>query len=191
MKASLLFVANNKEIKWIVGFSTLIAVSSKVWFLTYNPYFELVHLDVRYYGIVFFFLNLVAWFFCKNAYRIKERFGEARVVVLLLLAIALPIMIMGTFVGVFSISLVLMQNVVRGMARPFFSAFLHKHLTSDKRATVDSISSAVNGLCQFLALGMFGVMLSVWQLSFCLQLLGLSVLVLGVYSISRYYTVFR
>ncbi|KKS35510.1 MAG: Major facilitator superfamily [Parcubacteria group bacterium GW2011_GWD2_42_14] len=191
MKVSLLFVANNKEIKWIVCFSTLITVASKVWFFTYNPYFELVHLDVRYYGLVFFWLNVVAWFFCKNAYRIKSRLGEARVVTLLLFAIVVPITVMGTFVGVLSISLVLMQNVVRGMARPFFSAFLHKHITSEKRATVDSIGSAVNGLCQFLALGMFGVMLSVWQLSFCLQMLGLTVLVLGVYSLCRYHTVFR
>ena len=191
MKVSLLFVANNKEIKWIVGFSTLIAVASKVWFFTYNPYFEVVHLDVQYYGLVFFLVNVVAWFFCKNAYWIKEKFGEARVVVLLLLAIVLPIMVMGTFVSLLSVSLVLMQNVVRGMARPFFNAFLHKHITSEKRATVDSIGSAVNGLCQFLALGMFGVMLSVWQLSFCLQILGLSVLVLGVYGICRYYMVFR
>lgn len=191
MKVSLLFVANNKEIKWIVGFSTLIGVSSKVWFFTYNPYFELVELDVRYYGLVFFLLNVVAWYFCKNAYRIKKKLGEARVVILLLLAIVVPIIVMGTFVGILSISLVLLQNVVRGMARPFFSAFLHKHITSEKRATVDSIGSAVNGLCQFMALGAFGILLSAWELSVCLQVLGFSVLVLGTYSVYRYYKIFR
>ncbi len=55
MKLSILFVANHRKVKWIIGFSVLIVTISKIWFFTYNPYFELVKLDIRYYGVIFLF----------------------------------------------------------------------------------------------------------------------------------------
>lgn len=190
MKISLLFVANNKEVKWIVIFSTIITVGSKVWFFTYNPYFALVKLDIRYYGLIFFFLNIVAWYFCKHAYDIKNRLGEKNVILLLLLSVGLPIVLMGTFVNVFSVSLVLLQNVVRGISVPFFSSFLHSRISSENRATVDSLRSATNGLCQFLALGAYGFVLDAFGLPYSLQILGYIILILGAYALYKYKKVF-
>lgn len=57
MKLSILFVKNHKKMRWIIAFSILVTVSSKIWFFSYNPYFELVNLDLRYYGIMFFFFR--------------------------------------------------------------------------------------------------------------------------------------
>jgi MFS family permease len=186
MKVSVLFVVNNKEVKWLVFCVTLVSVSAKVWFFTYNPYFELVNIDMRYYGVVFFFLNMITWYFCKHAYRIKSALGEKRVVILVLLGIGIPIIVMGSYISIFSVSFVLLQNVVRGMSSPFFTAFLHAHLTSEKRATVDSIKSTVSGIAQFVALSAFGFALTTFGLPMSLQILGGITTVLGVIGIYFY-----
>lgn len=190
MKISILFVANHKEVKWIIGFTTLIGVVSKIWFFTYNPYFELVKLDLKFYGVVFFTLNVIAWFFSKYAHKISGKFTERAVAILMVLLIGLPILVMGSFVSVLAVCMVFPQNIVRGFMRPFFGEFLNRHLNSENRATVLSVQSAVSGLAQFVALGGFGFLLVSWGLSFCLQILGLTVLILGGLAILKYKKIF-
>jgi hypothetical protein len=190
MKFSVLFVANHKAVKWIVLFSTLIGVSSKVWFFTYNPYFELVHLDLAWYGVVFAFLNVIAWLASKYAYRIEEKLSEKTLVIGLVLLIALPVFLMGSVVGLFSVSLVLFQNIVRGFMEPFFGGFLNKHLDSHNRATVLSIKSAVMGFGQTVMLGLFGFTLGILPLAVNLQLLGVMVLVGGYVGVYTYKKIF-
>ncbi len=190
-KISLLFVSNHKEIKWIIFFVTTIGVTSKVWFFTYNPYFELVGLDLKYYGIVFFALNIVAWFFSKNVSNISNKVKDINIIVILVLLIAVPILIMSSVPSVFCVGMVFFQNVARGFMGPFFGEFMNRHLNGENRATVLSIQSAVSGSAQFIALGAFGFLLENNGLLFCLQILGIIVLVLGGLAIFRYKKVFK
>jgi MFS family permease len=191
IKISVLFVANHKQVKWIVGFMTLIATASGIWFFSYNPYFELVELDVAYYVFVFFCLNIVAWFFSKYAYKTERIISEQTTVVLMVTLIGAPIFVMGSFVSVAAVSMVLLQNVVRGISSPFFSDFTHKHLSSENRATVVSIQSAVKSLTGCIALALFGLLTKHYSLPFCLQILGISVLFLGALSIWKYRKIVR
>jgi len=190
MKVSLLFVSNHKKVKWIIFFVTLIGVTSKVWFFTYNPYFELVGLDLKYYGIVFFILNIVAWFFSKNVSNISKKIKDVNIIILLVLLIAIPILIMSSIPSVFCVGMVFFQNVARGFMGPFFGEFINKHLNSENRATVLSVQSAISGLAQFIALGAFGILLKSYGLLFCLQTLGILILVLGGMGIRKYKKIF-
>jgi MFS family permease len=191
MKVSLLFVSNHKKVKWIIFFVTLIGVTSKIWFFTYNPYFEFVGLDLKYYGLVFFALNIVAWFFSKNVSNISKRVNNFNIIILLVLMIAIPILVMSTAPSVFCVWLVCFQNVARGFMGPFFGEFMNKHLNSENRATVLSIQSAISGLAQFIALGAFGVLLKTNDLLFCLQILGIIILIFGSLAIFKYKKIFK
>jgi hypothetical protein len=190
MKVSLMFVANHKEIKWLVGFSSLIAITSKIWFFAYNPYFELVNLDLKYYGIIFFLLNIIAWFSSRYAYKVESFLSEQLIIVTMVALLSLPILLMGTFVILPAVGLVLFQNFVRGFSFPFFRDFLNSRIKSDNRATVISIQSAVNGFSQFVFLGIFSLLLNSWNLPFCLQILGIFVLSAGILGILRYNRLF-
>lgn len=190
MKISILFVANHKAIKWIVGYISLIVVSSKLWFFTYNPYFELVELEIRYYGVIFCLLNIVAWFFSYNAYRIEGRIGERLCMIGMILFIGLPILLMGTIVSQAMVSMVLLQNVVRGFMVPFLGDFLNRQLDSKNRATVISIKSAVSGFVSVVSLSLFGFVLKIWPLTFSLRILGVTVLLLGFVKILQYKKLF-
>lgn len=190
MKTSALFVANHKEVKWLIGFSLLIELSSKIWFFTYNPYFELVEIDLRYWGVIFFFGNLTAWFFSFYAYRLGKKIRDWQCFVGMVLLIGCPVFLMGTIVSLWSVSMILLQSIVRGFRKPFLDDSLNKHLESKNRATVLSIHSASIGLASLISLSTFGVIIRIWSLPFCLQLLGLAVLLMGARSILRYRKIF-
>lgn len=190
MKLSVLFVANHRPVKWVIVFSVLVGVVSKIWFFTYNPYFELVGLPLHYYGWLFFGLNLVAAFFCHQADRLYRRLGDFGSIVMMLSAVSLPILAMGLVVSKPLALLVIMQNVARGYYNPFIGHFLHRYLDSANRATVVSIKSAVRGLGEFVMLGAFGLLLKAVSLPVGLEILGGISLAGGVWLIVSYRRIF-
>ncbi|MFH0906739.1 MAG: MFS transporter [bacterium] len=191
MKTSILFVANHGAVKWIICFTAMIAVSSKLWFFAYNPYFELVELELRYYGIVFFLLNIVAWFFSYNAHRVEKRIGEQACIIGIVVLVGLPILLMGSIVSQVMVSMVLFQNVVRGFMIPFFGDFINRYLDTKNRATVISIESAVSGFVSVISLFLFSFVLKIWSLTFSLQVLGIIVFLLGIITIIQYRRIFK
>ena len=74
---------------------------------------------------------------------------------------------------------------------PYFGEFINRYLKSGNRATVLSIQSAISGLMQFIALGAFGILLKNNDLLFCLQILGIIVLILGGLAIFEYKKIFK
>jgi len=191
LKLSMLFVKNHKKIKWIIIFATLISVSSKIWFFSYNPYFELVNFDLKYYGVMFFFFNAIAWFFSRQAHILEKKTGEQFAIASMVLLIAMPIILMGVFVSKIMVSMTFLQNIVRGFRKPFIEGFLNHHIKdSNHRATVLSLESAAAGLVSFFALNLFGLSLKFWPLAFSLLVLGISVLIIGVFLIIQYRKIF-
>ncbi len=186
MKISILFTANHKKIKWVIGFAVLIAVSSKIWFFTYNPYFEEVNLDLIFYGVIFSILNLISWFFSRYGYVIEKRIGKKLSIIILVLFIGLPIFLMGLIVSEYSVLFIILGSSVRGFMNPFIRGFMNEYLDSKNRATVISIKSAIVGFVGFIGLGLTGFLLNILSLNLFLQLLGLFVLLVGLRKILKF-----
>lgn len=191
MKLSVLFVANNRRVKWIIAYVVLLGVVGKVWFFTYNPYFELVKLPLQYYGWIFFGLNLVAAIFSFGADWLSRKLSNWFSIVLMLALTGVPIILMSLVVVAPMALLTLLQNGVRGYLKPFSEHFMHDQLDSANRATVMSVLGAVDGLAQFFLLGLFGLLLKGLPLTRGLLVLGLATVVIGLYLLLQYRKIFK
>lgn len=191
MKLSVLFVANNQRVKWIIAYVVLLGVAGKVWFFTYNPYFELVGLPLAYYGWLFFGINLVAAVFSFSANWLDKRLPAFLSLSFMVGLTGVPILLMASIVALPMVLLVLLQNVVRGYLKPFMGHFLHDHLDSENRATVASIQAAIDAFAQFIFLGLFGLILKIFPLTGSLMLLGAVTLIFGLYLLIRFPMIFR
>ncbi len=189
MIESIKYVVKRKHILWIISFTVLIGVTSKLWFFTYNPYFEMVNLDLKYYGYVFFTLNIVAGLSGYFANQISKRLEGKNGVILSIGAITLPMIVMGSVVSKWSISLVLFQNLVRGYLGPFVSNMLHKRIESDNRATVLSVKSAMHQAVEVLCMLMFSALISSASLGIAITWLGIVTTLLGIV-LTLYYVKF-
>lgn len=190
MIISFVYVKNNKKIKWIILFFTILSTSSKVWFFSYNPYFELVNLNYQNFGYAFCVLNLVAAFFSYNSKKICEKLSEKKSLHMQYLFVALPILYMGFFVSKFSVSMVVFQNVVRGLLNPLQLGMMDVHLSPQNKATIQSISSSARGLSEFIVLATYGLLLDYFGLVYSLQILGVTVLVFCMYGMKKYNVLF-
>lgn len=191
IKMGLKYVRGKKEVRWIIGFSALIMGSSKIWFFTYNPYFELVHIKIEHYGFIFFLLNLVAWLFSRYATEVEQKFGEKNCVWLMILFIGVPVMLMGSIPMWPLAYFVLFQNIVRGFMMPFTNDFMNRHLSSDIRVTVLSMRSSMSNFISIFTLSTFGAILKTSGVLISLQILGTMVLLIGAVSFRQYLKLFR
>jgi len=191
MKDGTLYAIRKPEIRWIIGFCALLLGASKIWFFTYNPYFVIVGIDLRYYGLIFFLLNIVAWATSHWAHQIQSRLNERSCIAGMIFCIGLPILIMGLFPLAAMAYLVTSQNMVRGFMRPFTEGFMNHHINSEKiRATVLSVRSSLSDLVTVISLVCFGMMDKRLGLLNSLIILGITVLVLGMISYRRYCKLF-
>jgi hypothetical protein len=191
MMGSIKQIFRAPRLLWIVAFSVLIGVTSKLWFFTYNPYFELVKLPLPYYGYVFAVLNLVASASSYNADRISRHLSEKTSVKGMLGLIVVPIWLMGAFVSVWAIPLVFLQNLVRGYINPFLEHMMHEHIDSSNRATVMSVKSACNSAVEIVAMISFSVVTASFALNHALSMLGLVACIVGMVLVCSYTRVFR
>lgn len=187
IKEGISFVFRKCEVRWIIGFTILLSGASKIWFFTYNPYFQIVGVELKYFGVVFFLLNVVAWFSSRYAYLIERRLSERTCVIGMLLCVGVPILLMGLIPCWLSICLVFFQNIVRGFLAPFKGDFLNKHIASEHiRTTVLSVQSSVGEVVAIVTLAWFGFMMEWLTLLNSLVVLGTLVLVFGALSYQSY-----
>jgi MFS family permease len=183
---------STKTLVWIVLTLALVQISSKVWFFTYNPYFEIVGIPYRYYGYIFSALSIVSWYFSKNATRILQHVSAQGIVMSMVATIAIPMILMGMVVHPLSASLVTVQNFTRGIARPFFDSELHHLIYSEEvRATLDSVKSAVHRFLEAILLLLFRALLDTTALTTALIVVGCIVLICGSVSVCTYKRFFR
>jgi len=191
LKQGAIFAIRKSEVWWIIGFCALIMGASKIWFFTYNPYFETVGINLRYYGVIFFLLNIVAFFSSRYAHWIESRFSERSCVAMIILCVGVPIVLMGAFLFWPMALLVLSQNVARGFMKPFVDNFTNRHIEDEGiRTTTLSVRSTLTDLVSVFSLTWFGLMDRSLGLLSSLVVLGVLVLVLGRISYARYSRLF-
>jgi len=173
-------VFSKKKLLWIIVFVVLVQVVSKLWFFSYNMYFDLVSLPLVYFGWIFFLLNLVAAASSRNAHRMEKIFGEVGSMLLMVLTIAIPLLLMSYYVSALACLLVLWQNISRGYIKPFADDTINSYVDSKNRATAISIKSAAAGIGQFVGLMLFSYSLDIFGLIFSLKILGWFALIFGL-----------
>ena len=190
IKFSILFLANHKKLKWIVGFFVLMYATTKIWFFTVNPYFELVELSPKYYGWIFFFMNFISWMVTKNAHRIKEKIGEFRILGTIVLTMSFPIMFMGILASNIAISFLAFSSFLRGITNTIASEMKNNYLKSENRATVLSLSSSLSAVAGMISLFIFGLILNYFSLEDSLIGLGIIALIFGIFALKKYKKIF-
>ncbi len=186
LKQSGMFVLRSAEVRWVVGFAAILAATAKTGFFTYNPYFELVALPLPYYGVIFFCLNVVAGVASWYAHNIESRLGERKCIMLMVLCTSIPFILMASVPMQAFAYLVIIQNVTRGMTKPFVGAYVNRHVTNSIRATVLSVVSSVSSLAGIVSLAVFGLLIGALGLLSSLLMLGVVSLGLGLLSYLRY-----
>jgi MFS family permease len=126
---------------WTVLFAALMGFSFRASYWLYQPFFQTVNIEVKWFGLIFFGFNMVAAFSSKV---LLKRFYDTRprkVLTGLAILLAVSFLIPAFFVFPFAIAILGLQQIVRGLYAPTLRFYINHQIKDEYRATVISLVS--------------------------------------------------
>lgn len=121
LTSSLSLVRRSPGLFWAVLLAMLIGVGFRTAIWLYEPYFSLVEIDIVWFGVIFFFYNVIA---ALSARYLAHRYTRERLVLLVLgLLLAVSYLLPALIVSVWSITIIGLQQIVRGIYKPTLNAY--------------------------------------------------------------------
>jgi len=112
----------------------------------YQPYFKQVNIDVQWFGIIFFFFNIVAAFASKYLVHRHQDRRPRQILLVLAGIITISFLIPALFISKLMIMVLAMQQIVRGMYQPTLKFYINHQIGDQYRATVISLVSLSGSL---------------------------------------------
>jgi len=176
----------NKALAQAMWFSTIIGFGTltMAWFI--QPYFQWLHIDIVYFGILGAALNLIVALFSFYLNRIYRLFSERFWLLSIFFGIPLLYLILSLSAKKFMLIFVALFYALRGIATPFLRNQINRHTSSDIRTTVMSIRSLMIRVFFAVFAPFLGYITDKYSLAVTLQLSGVTLLIMlisGSYSL--------
>ncbi len=150
------------RILWTVLFAALMGFSHRISFWLYQPYFKRVEIDVMWFGVIFFFFNLVAAFTSKVLVKRYYDTRPRKVLIGLGLLLGASFILPAIFITPFALIALASQQIVRGLYQPTLRFYINHQIKDQYRATVISLVSLASSLSFALLSPIVGVSLDNW-----------------------------
>lgn len=134
------------RILWTVVFAAFMGFIFRTSFWLYQPYFKQVNIDVQWFGIIFFFFNIVAAFASKYLVHRHQDRRPRQILLVLAGIITISFLVPALFISKFMIMVLAMQQIVRGMYQPTLKFYINHQIGDQYRATVISLVSLSGSL---------------------------------------------
>lgn len=151
------YVVKHVKVRAIILYSMMFFVFYRVGFLVVQPYFEGINIPVKFFGLIFFALNIVAAQVSKNSHKILNA-TKGKTLILLSVFMVISFIIMGLSTWWIGILPMMLQQVARGLYQPTVRKYLNKNIPSDKRATILSFFSLLTNLAGAIFYPLFGIL---------------------------------
>jgi len=129
------------RILWTVLFATLMGFVFRTTFWLYQPYFKQVGIEIKWFGVIFLYFNLVAAFSSRYLVRKFYETRPRRILISLIIIIGITYLIPALLISKWIILLLGLQQVVRGLYSPTLRFYINNHIKDKYRATVISLVS--------------------------------------------------
>ncbi len=134
------------RILWTVLFAALMGFSFRVSFWLYQPYFQTVNIDVQWFGVIFFFFNMIAAFSSKVLVKKYYDTRPRKILISLALLLAFTYLIPAFLIFPWAIAIIGLQQIIRGLYNPTLRFYINHQIKDEYRATVLSLVSLTASL---------------------------------------------
>lgn len=181
-----LAIFDNKKLRWIIIYSSVVSALLMAGFWLAPPYFQLTKLDIVYFGIVFASFQLISAFSSKYAHKIEHYLGQNFSLLMLIFLLALGYILMSKILFIFSFAFCFLHQFVRGFSDVVISDYINKVTDSHIRATVLSVQSLIGRTFYAAFIPVIGYISDKYSLLQALMVLGVTSFVCGIIFILIY-----
>lgn len=127
------------KLRYFILFSALIgtATLTYAWFI--QPFLIEADLPLAFFGIVWTVLNLVVGISSIYAHKIEKKYSKKQTTGFIFLSIAMGFIATSSYISLWTIPVIFLFYIVRGIATPVLKDYINILIDSDVRATVLSL----------------------------------------------------
>ena len=173
----------SKELRFVLILSLIIYLFNQVLFNLYQPYFELIGIDIVYFGVIFASFQIVAAVSSKYAYLFEQKIGFIKGLWLLLTIVIVSIFLLGNVVAVYSFVFIYLQQIVRGIRPILVSDFINKNVSSEYRTTILSLESLIASIAYVPLMLMLSFLSGRFEITQTINIIGLVATLLTIIAI--------
>jgi len=129
------------RILWTVLFAALMGFVFRTSYWLYQPYFKTVNIDVQWFGVIFFFFNMIAAFSSKVLVKKYYDTRPRKVLIWLCFSMVASYLIPAFLIFPWIIAVLGLQQIVRGLYGPTLRFYINHQIKDEYRATVISLVS--------------------------------------------------
>ncbi len=188
LKESIIFLKKHKLIRWYIGFWALLSSMNLILWL-YQPYFSLVGIELRFFGVVFLIYNIVAAIAGRLSHKIETFFGRSGLWIFFSVLFLLPFFTMPFFLGLFSVAFIFAHQFIRGAFSPIIKHKILEHTFENKRATVLSAGSFFGRMIKAFFGPFIGIMVDGLGILKSIQIVGFVFLPITILMLFKYYRI--
>ncbi|MDF2379414.1 MAG: MFS transporter [Candidatus Gracilibacteria bacterium] len=171
---------DQKEIKWLILYGSLIGAStfSMVWFI--QPSLEQANIPVAWFGIIWALLQFSISIFALLSDKYEKTLGRKWSLISLLTIVCGSYFLLGVSGGILGLFFFFPYYFVRGVKEPIFKDYINKLVPSEMRSTVLSVKSMMMRII-FVILGpIIGMMTDIYDFQTAYLFAGIAFGTLGV-----------
>jgi len=147
-------LTRNTGLKWRILYSSVIGTATLTMAWLIQPYFVHLAVPLTLYGLFLPALNLTTGFVSTYAWKVEERLGRNRTVILIAFFIGSGYLCLSSFKTLWAVGFLFLFYIVRGVATPVLRNYINESTPSEIRATVLSLRSLIIRLA-FVIIGPF------------------------------------
>lgn len=164
----------NKNLFFLLLFYSILTVVARVSLWFYQPYMSQSGLPIAYFGVIWASFNVFAIWGSSSANKLENKLGERWSLWFMIIGMFLSLVFMSYWFALFGVVFIFLQQFIRGFSSPVLQDYTHKHLSSEKRATLLSIQNMAASLMFAILAPLYGFFADRYSLSAALLIVAIS-----------------
>lgn len=167
-------VLSNKNILWMMWFFMVLwaSYSFALWF--YQPYFKQIGFNLLYFGIIFWWFQIFSAIVSKYTYKIEQKLWFSYTIILSTILVIISYIGMWINWAMRWLIFCFFQQFVRWLYWILSTDYIHSKVSSQYRATMQSIQNLWKSLVYAIFLPIFWRVADIYSLSDSLIIIGLT-----------------
>lgn len=164
LKEGLNFSVKHKKVRNLILFSGFMIGLMLVSHQFFQPYMKQIGIATQSFGVFYaIFLGLAA-LSSKYAYKIEEKLGERKTILIIPIALIIQFILMGKFSFFFAFIFIFFGEFAWGFTTPIMNHYVNQHIESHHRATILSIKTLMQQLIWSIAGPFIGYFADIWSI---------------------------
>ena len=164
LKEGLIFSFTHKKVRSLILFSGTMVGFMLVSHIFFQPYMKQIGIATTSFGFFYLFFLVVSAFSSKFAYRIEEKLGEKKSMIIIPIILALQLFFMWKFSFYWAFLFLFLGEFIWGFTTPIIGHYINQHVESHHRATVLSIDAMGHQVIWAIFAPLIGFFADIWTL---------------------------